>query len=85
VNTERTDDEPSCLPSNVAASASVFEPFCLPSNAAVSAPVIKPSCVPSNAVTSVPVVEPPDHEGELNYINKYLEQYVCSLQLPPFS
>ena len=26
--------------------------------------------------TSVPMIEPPEHEGELNYISKYLIQYV---------
>ena len=28
------------------------------------------------AATSVPMIEPPEHEGELNYISKYLIQYV---------
>ena len=28
------------------------------------------------ATTSVPMIEPPEHEGELNYISKYLIQYV---------
>ena len=28
------------------------------------------------AITSVPTIEPPEHEGELNYISKYLIQYV---------
>ena len=28
------------------------------------------------ATTSVPTIEPPEHEGELNYISKYLIQYV---------
>ena len=35
-----------------------------------------PSCLPSNAATSTTRVEAPDHEGELNYISKYLIQYV---------
>ena len=28
------------------------------------------------ATTRVPMIEPPEHEGELNYISKYLIQYV---------
>ena len=28
------------------------------------------------ATTSVPMIEPPEHKGELNYISKYLIQYV---------
>ena len=28
------------------------------------------------ATTSVPMIEPPEHEGELNFISKYLIQYV---------
>jgi len=38
--------------------------------------------LPSNAATNRPVVEPPDHEGNLNYISKYLVQYVPLKKAP---
>ena len=37
---------------------------------------------PSNAATNGPVFEPPDHEGKLNYISKYLVQYVPLKKAP---
>jgi len=36
----------------------------------------RPAHLPSNAATNRPVVEPPDHKEKLNYISKYLVQYV---------
>jgi len=44
-----------------------------------------PSYLSSNAITSAPRVEPPDHEGELNYISKYLIQYVPVKKIPKAS
>ena len=66
----------------------------LPSSAATNRPVVeppdhgstttedRPTHLPSSAATIKPAVEPPDHEGQLNYISKYLVQYVPVKKAP---
>ena len=42
-----------------------------------------PSHVPSSTIAAVHSIPPPEHEGELNYISKYLVQYIPAKKAPP--
>ena len=42
-----------------------------------------PSRVLSSTISAVQNIPPPEHEGELNYISKYLVQYIPAKKAPP--
>ena len=39
--------------------------------------------LPSSTIAAVHNIPPPEHEGELNYISKYLVQYIPAKKAPP--